>query len=98
MTVTDLIRYLEKLPKDTVIGVVYQACSDYSILDENDMIFIDKTRQDEIEERRKTVGWFTGGQGKRYVVRNGNIMEYDEKTWPKEETPHFVPILVLPGN
>ena len=35
---------------------------------------------------------------RRYVLRHGNIMEYDERTWPPGETPHFVPVLILPGN
>lgn len=91
MTVQDLIRYLERLPKDAVIGVVYRMYSDLSILDEADMTFADKAYLDEN-------GGAIGYRRRRYVLRNGNIMEYDEKTWPKEETPHFVPVLILPGN
>ena len=87
MTVRDLIDYLNKLPKDTVIGVVYQCCSDLVILEEGDMHFTDKLQMD---QRRFPCG--------RYVLRHGKIMVYNENTWDKEEVPHFVPVLVLPGN
>lgn len=87
MTVSDLIRYLEKLPKDTVIGVVFSIHSDYEILDEQDMTFIGKEERDSGNELSM-----------RYVLRAGRIMEFDKRTWPKEEVPNFVYVLVLPGN
>jgi hypothetical protein len=92
MTVTDLIHYLEKLPKDTVIGVVYQAYSDLSILEESDLFFTDKAFMDSHK------GVVATSPDRRYVLRHGKIMEYDEHTWDKNETPVFVPVLMLPGN
>jgi hypothetical protein len=83
MTVKDLIAYLEKLPKETEIGVIFQRYSDYEILREADLRFS---------------GSSPGSQG-RYVLRKGRLMLYDESTWDhKTEEPNFVPLLVLPGN
>lgn len=91
MTVPELIAYLEKLPKDTVIGVVYRYCSDYEVLNEEDLTFCEDSSIGPSRVYRK--------DNKRYVLRQGRIMEYDPKTWDVNEgTPHFVPVLVFPGN
>lgn len=84
MNVQELIAYLEKLPKDAVIGIVYRAYSDYSLLEEDEL---DYYPSGSLQHGRK-----------RFVLRNGKIMQYDEKTWDKREVPHFVPILAFPGN
>jgi hypothetical protein len=89
MTVKELIEYLEKLPKDTVIGVVYTACSDVAILEERELQFV-------------SPGEITGrfSRRRRFIIRQGRLMEYDEKVWDHktEGEPKFVPVLVLPGN
>lgn len=104
MTVQDLIDYLNRLPKDTVIGVVYECCSDLAILEEEELKFVDAKSGDlltshvladgrEIQVVNPGAKFF-----ERYVLRNGKIMEYDPKTWDAAEKPHFVPVLVFPGN
>lgn len=92
MTVQDLIAYLEKLPKDSQIGVVFRMHSDYEVLEESDMTFIPSPTKEELDARQPYT--ITG----RYVLRNGKLMEYNRLTWPKEEVPNFVPLLILPGN
>lgn len=99
MTVRDLIEFLERLPKDTQIGVVYRACSDLVILEENDLTFTDKAYLDrhglKLGEADRA---YRNRRNRRYVLRHGKLMEYDERTWPPDEVPHFVPVLILPGN
>ncbi len=88
MTVTELIAYLEKLPKDTVIGVVYWACSEPHILEERELKFNPKDKP--------AVGRYNE---KRYVMRHGHLVEYDPKQWDHSEgQPEFVPVLEFPGN
>lgn len=93
--VKELIAFLEKLPKDTVIGVIYTACSDYQVLEEGELNFFNKTDFDEQDEEAKILGY---RRHRRFVYRHGKIMEYNERTWDKKETPVFVPLLVFPGN
>jgi hypothetical protein len=95
MTVKELINYLQKLPQDTVIGVVYTACSDLSVLEERELVFYDKI---DYEINAKQYSSTSSLRTKRYVLRNGQIMEYNERTWDPKETPNFVPILIFPGN
>lgn len=88
MTVKELIAYLEKLPGDTQIGIVYMRCSDYQVLDEDELKFF-PSGSIQLSRYSKV---------RRFVLRNGQIMEYDEKTWDKNEVPNFVPVLAFPGN
>lgn len=87
MTVEELISYLQKLPKDTVIGVVYRACSDYVLLEERELEFVSAEGIKEYYQ-----------EAKRYVLRHGKVMEYNPTTWDSSEVPQFVPILLFPGN
>lgn len=95
MTVKDLIVYLERLPRDAVIGVVYMRCSENVVLEEGDMHFIpapDATEADSLPPRNR---YF---EPENYVLRHGKIQRYDPRTWDVSETPHFVAVLALPGN
>lgn len=83
MTVTDLIDYLNTLPKETVIGVSYSLFSNVEILQEDDLRF-------------HPVG--EKSNYPKMVLRDGRLMWYDKLTWPKEEVPQFVPVLEFPGN
>lgn len=87
MTVEELIAFLRKLPKKTVVGCLFERFSDYAVLEESDIRFFPEG----VKER----SWLTP---RRYVLRYGKIMEYDEKTWDPNEVPHFVPVVVFPGN
>lgn len=88
MTVKELIAYLEKLPKETVIGVVHWMYSDIQVLDEESLKYVDLVKVEEGYANRR-----------RFILRQGRIMEYNEAQWDKAEgEPHFVPVLVLPGN
>lgn len=89
MTVTDLIAYLERLPRDAVIGVVYRRFSEYAVLEEQDLRFIPAEGLEERWPVRRDV---------RHVLRHGKIMEYDPATWDPAEAPHFVAVLAFPGN
>ncbi len=86
MTVKELITKLQEYPQDTEVAVLYEMCSDLSILEADELEFY------------PTAGIPHYSGPRRFVLRNGRIMEYDEKTWDKNETPVFVPILVFPGN
>lgn len=94
MIVKELIEYLKKLPKDAQIGVIYQACSDYVILEEEDMAFVPAPTKEELDTPSSNP-W---KPIRRYVIRHGKLIEYDAKTWDKSEIPKFVPLLILPGN
>lgn len=87
MTVIELITYLEKLPKDAVIGVVFMACSELTVLEESDLKL--HTKDDVPKGRHKR---------QRFVFRHGKLMEYDPKVWDTAETPVFVSVLEFPGN
>lgn len=87
MYVEDLIAYLEKLPKNTRIAVAYRACSDVGLMDEKDIDFF--------PDGSATTRY---GYKQQFVVRNGQLMEYNAKDWSKDEVPKFVPVLVFPGN
>ncbi len=85
MTVSELIAYLEKLPKDTVIGVVFTACSDLCVLEESDL--------------RIYPAFDGSGKGwPKYVIKHGQLMEYNPNTWDPAVAPVFVPVLAFPGN
>jgi hypothetical protein len=86
MTVEELIALLQKFPKNSLVACVYLCCSDYVLLEPGDITYHDK----EVE------GPY--GHRHRYVLRNGKIMEYNEKTWDPAETPHFVSVVAFPGN
>ncbi len=90
MTRDELIEFLQTFPKDTIIGIVYQLHSDYEIMEKKDIKFYGKVEYD--KDRNE---WY---KPKRYVLRNGKLMEYDEHTWPVGEVPQFVPLLIFPGN
>jgi len=96
MTAEDLIVYLQKLPKGTIIGCVFLQCSDICPLEEHMLEFFDKAKYDEqaSEIRRGRGPWVEIPQ---YIVRNGQIMEYSIHTFPPEEIPQFVSVLVFPG-
>lgn len=98
MTTTELIAFLEKLPKDTVVGVVYRCCSDYSVLEESELDFVPAPSNEELDESRRTRRYGLHNLTGRFVLRQGRIMEYDSRTWDTTETPVFIPLLVLPGN
>lgn len=98
MTVADLIRFLEKLPRNTKVGVLYRCFSDVAILEEEDMDFIDKAAFDELDEKERQGIHLWGSERRRYVLRHGKLMEYDRLTWDPNEKPEFVPVLILPGN
>ena len=95
MTVQGLIDYLEKLPKDAQVGVIYRMHSDYEVLEEGDMTFIPAPTKEQLDT--ETVVPFSSTM-RKYVLRNGRLMEYNYRTFPKSETPVFVPLLILPGN
>lgn len=86
MTVEELIARLQEFPKDSLVVCVYLCCSDYAILEPSDITYHDK----------EVSGPF--GNSHKYVLRNGKIMEYDEKTWDRTEVPKFVSIVAFPGN
>lgn len=88
MTVEELITHLQKFPKDTTVGCVYLCYSDYVILEPEDIRYYDKNE--------KMKGPY--GSDHRYVLRNGKIMEYNEKTWDKSEVPNFVSVIAFLGN
>lgn len=87
MTVKDLIEHLQQYPQDTVIGVLYQAFSDYSILEPEDIEFLPNGKVKAFSNE------------KRYILRGGRVMEYDERTWDKRQgEPQFISLLIFPGN
>lgn len=90
MLVEELIEHLKTFPKDSIAVCVYRAFSDYFILEPEDITYYDKEQEKEIR------GPF--GPTRRYVLRHGKVMEYDEKTWDKSEIPNFVSIVAFPGN
>lgn len=87
MTVKELIEHLQSFPQDSVVGCVYLCCSDYAILEKEDLTYLPK---DEI------TGPF--GQQHKYVLRNGQITEYNRHTWDPSEVPEFVAVVAFPGN
>ncbi len=95
MLVKELIEYLQKLPQDVHVGVLYRAFSEYSLLEEDDMTFIDKPR---LDANGGYISPSAASRKERYVYRNGMVMQYDEKTWDKSEKPVFIQMLILPGN
>ena len=82
MTVRELIEHLQQYPQDASVCVLYQECSDYSILEADEIHFYKDDPN----------------SGRRYVLRNGQVMEYDPKQWPPNETPVFLDTVIFPGN
>lgn len=87
MTVEELIKVLEGLPKGTLAACVYSCCSEYVLLEPKDITFHEVGIKDPCSTKTK-----------RYVLRHGKIMEYDENTWDKTEIPNFVSVVAFPGN
>jgi hypothetical protein len=92
ITVKELIEHLQKYPQDTVIGVMYRLHSDYEPMELQEIEFYGKA------ERDSDSNYPRYSRPERYVLRNGRIMEYDPLTWPKDEEPQFIPLLIFPGN
>lgn len=88
MTVEELIVLLQKFPKDSLSVCIYLCCSDYVLLEPIDIKYYDK--EDKVKSHY--------GKVHRYVLHNGKIMEYDEKTWDTKEIPNFVSVITFPGN
>ena len=86
MNVKNLIDKLKTYPQDASVVVLYTACSDYCILEDDALTFI------------PSPGDVKKWDSAQYVLRNGMVMRYDVKTWPKEEVPQFLSLLVFPGN
>ena len=89
MTNRELIDHLIKLPMDSVAACVYLRHSEYAILEAEDIHYYpaESTGVRDTYECKH-----------RYVLHNGLIMEYDEKTWDQSETPQFVAVIAFPGN
>lgn len=88
MTVKELIEHLQKFPQTSTVVCLYWACSEPNILEEDEVKFYPKGEG------------FKGHYGdvRRFVRRNGLVMEYNEKTWDINETPEFLDIVEFPGN
>lgn len=88
MTVQELIKHLQSFPQDAECVCVYMNCSEYSVLDVEDVTYHGN-------------GVIKGPYGieKRYIRRNSIIMEYDPKQWDqaKDGEPTFIPIVTFPG-
>jgi hypothetical protein len=89
MTVQELIEHLQQYPKDAVVGCVFRICSEYEPLQPEMITYHPDGRPPEV---------WRGTPIERFVLRNGRIMQYDPKTWPPDEVPHFVPVVAFPGN
>lgn len=88
MNVRELIETLQKYPQDASVAVLYRACSDYSVLEADELTFY------------PSPGYIGCHPmlNRQYVLRNNQVIRYDPKTWPKDETPEFLSLLVFPGN
>jgi hypothetical protein len=90
MNVKELIEKLQEYPQDASVAVLYSACSDYSILEADELSFIPAPG---IIQNKNPYP-----NNRQYVLRNGQVMLYDPKTWPKDEVPSFLNLLIFPGN
>ena len=86
MTAKELIEKLQEYPQDTSVVCLYEEYSDYTILDADDLSFV------------PSPGVTSPRRELQYVLRNGKVMRYDVKTWPKDEVPQFLSLLIFPGN
>jgi hypothetical protein len=85
MSIKELIEHLQQFPQDATAVCVYMMCSDWHILEADQIKFYPVSSGKDKNEAR-------------YVIRNGQIMEYNEKQWDSAEKPVFLPIVTFPGN
>lgn len=96
MTNKELIEHLQKFPMDSEVVCVYLCCSDYSMLQAEQITF--HTSEEIKNKDTERPSWYR--MQIRYVKRNGVVMEYDPKTWNKEVDgePKFLNVIAFPGN
>lgn len=91
MNIAELIEELKKYPQHASAVVLFKACSDYSILEADQLKFVAKPRLDASAPHACDMD-------ERFVLRNGQVMRYDPRTWPADEVPEFLSLLIFPGN
>lgn len=96
MTNGELIEHLKQFPTDASVVVAYQLFSNYELLDADEIKFHPAPGKPRL--MFKNGHWEPSGYEAQYVLRNGQVMRYDERTWPKDEKPEFLSILAFPGN
>ena len=90
MNVKELIEHLSQFQQDASVLCAYRACSEYMILEPEEITF----HQGGMPDTYYKDGRFE----RRWVMRNGQVMEYDPKTWDPNEVPVFLDMVAFPGN
>jgi 16S rRNA C967 or C1407 C5-methylase (RsmB/RsmF family) len=111
MTVSELIAKLQTLPPDAV--VVYMACSDYQILEENQIVLQTaeeaKVKDDDVIAKMKAEREAAQNPtpATRYLYwhieeqtffRAGRYVRCSRTDFPPEEEPVYATVVTFPGN